>query len=141
MTKLWTELTAAIKSRIVDSDLHYLLAECILKADPSKSADAITELNQAIQLNSRSVSARTLRGKLQLQSGNAKQAVGDLELAHQIDPTSRSALYNLARADSALGKTEEAKSLLRQLNTQTPDALRELGDQRLKKALSGGNSQ
>ncbi len=136
-----SELKEALGSGIVDSDLHYLLAECILKADPSKSAEAITELNQAIQINGRSVSARTLRGKLQLQSGNARQAVGDLELAHQIDPTSRSALYNLARADSALGKTEEAKSLLKQLNSQTPDALGELSDQRLKKALSGDASQ
>jgi tetratricopeptide (TPR) repeat protein len=136
-----SELKAAIGSGIVDSDLHYLLAECILKADPSKSADAIAELNQAIQLNSRSVSARTLRGKLLLQSGNARRAVGDLELAHQIDPTSRSALYNLARADSALGKTEEAKALLKQLSTQTTDSLGELSDQRLKKALSGDPSQ
>lgn len=135
-----SELKTAIGSGIVDSDLHYLLAECILKTDPSKSADAIAELNQAIQLNSRSVSARTLRGKLLLQSGNARQAVGDLELAHQIDPTSRSALYNLARADSALGKTEEAKSLLKQLSTQTTDSLGELSDQRLKKALSGDPS-
>jgi tetratricopeptide (TPR) repeat protein len=136
-----TELKAAIGSGIVDSDLHYLLAECILKVDPAKSADAIAELNQAIQLNSRSVSARTLRGKLLLESGNARRAVGDLELAHQVDPTSRSALYNLARADSALGKTEEAKSLLKQLNTQTTDSLGELSDQRLKKALSGDPSQ
>jgi tetratricopeptide (TPR) repeat protein len=135
------ELKMAIGSGIIDSDLHYLLAECILKVDPAKSADAITELNQAIQLNSRSVSARTLRGKLLLESGNARQAVGDLELAHQVDPTSRSALYNLARADSALGKTEEAKSLLKQLSTQTTDSLGELGDQRLKKALSGDPSQ
>ena len=135
------ELKAAIGSGIVDSDLHYLLAECILKVDPSKSVDAITELNQAILLNSRSVSARTLRGKLLLESGNARQAVGDLELAHQVDPSSRSALYNLARADSALGKTEEAKSLFKQLNTQTTDSLGELGDQRLKKALSGDSSQ
>jgi hypothetical protein len=50
-------------------------------------------------------------------------------------------LYNLARADSALGKTEEAKSLLKQLNTQTTDSLGELSDQRLKKALSGDPSQ
>jgi tetratricopeptide (TPR) repeat protein len=136
-----TELEAAIKSGIVDSDLHYLLAECILKADPSKSAAALAELNQAIQLNTKSVSARTLRGKLLLESGNAKQAVDDLELAHQIDPTSRSALYNLARADSAIGKTEEAKSLFKQLNTQTTDSLGELSDQRLKKALGGDSSQ
>jgi tetratricopeptide (TPR) repeat protein len=136
-----TELKAAIGAGIVDSDLHYLLAECILKVDPLKSADAIAELNQAIQLNSRSVSARTLRGKLLLEGGNARQAVGDLELAHQIDPTSRSALYNLARADSALGKTEEAKSLFKQLSTQPTDSLGELSDQRLKDALGGGPSQ
>jgi hypothetical protein len=51
-------------------------------------------------------------------------------------PDSRSALYNLARAYSALGKAEKAKSLLAQLSTKTPDVLSELSDRRLKTALN-----
>jgi tetratricopeptide (TPR) repeat protein len=135
------EIKAAISSGIVDSDLHYLLAECMLKVDPTKTTDAMSELDRAIELNSKSVSARTLRGKLLLESGKPKQAVEDLELAHKVDPTSRSALYNLARADSALGKTDEAKLLFKQMSSQTEDSLGELSDQKVKRALNGEGSQ
>jgi tetratricopeptide (TPR) repeat protein len=135
------EIKAAISSGIVDSDLHYLLAECMLKVDPTKTTEAVSELDRAIELNSRSVSARTLRGKLLLESGKPKQAVDDLELAHKVDPTSRSALYNLARADAALGKADEAKSLFKQMSSQTQDSLGELSDQKVKKALNGEGSQ
>jgi tetratricopeptide (TPR) repeat protein len=131
-------LRAAIQAGIVDSDLHYLLAECMLKIDPAKSIQAIAELNRAINLNRKSVAARTLRGKLLLEAGRVKEAVTDLTLAHRIDPTSRSAAYNLARAEFKLGRTEEANSLFRQLQTQSGDSLSELSDQRLQKALAGG---
>jgi tetratricopeptide (TPR) repeat protein len=135
-----TCLRAAIQSGIVDSDLHYLLAECMLKLDPAKPIHAIAELNRAINLNSESVAARTLRGKLLLEAGRVKEAVADLTLAHRIDPTSRSAAYNLARAEFKLGRTEEANSFFRQLQTQSGDSLSELSDQRLQKALAGDAS-
>ncbi len=51
-------------------------------------------------------------------------------------PDSRSALYNLARAYSALGKAEEAKSIFSQLDATTPDVLSELNDRRLKSELN-----
>ncbi len=133
-------LRAALQSGIVDSDLHYLLAECILKIDPTKPTHALAELNRAIALNSKSVAARTLRGKLLLEAGRVKDAVTDLALAHRIDPTSRSAAYNLARAEFKLGKTENAKALFHQLQQQTGDSLSELSDQRLQRALAGETS-
>ncbi len=136
-----TELRAALDSGINDSDLHSLLAECMLKVDPSKTAAALAELDRAIALDGKSVSARTLRGKLLLESGNPKQAAQDLELAHQLDPTSRSALYNLARADTELGKTQEAKALFKQMNSQATDSVGELSDQRVKKVLGGDAAQ
>ncbi len=136
-----TELKAALDLGIHDSDLHYLLAECMLKVDPGKTADALAELDRAVEINGKSVSARTLRGKLLLESGKPKQAAEDLELAHKLDPTSRSALYNLARADTALGKTEQAKALFKQLNSQATDAVGELSDQRVKRVLNGDAPQ
>ena len=136
-----SEIRAAMQAGIADSDLHYLLAECMLKVDPTKTMDALVELDRAIELNSRSVSARTLRGKLLLESGKPGQAVDDLELAHKIDPTSRSALYNLARTDAALGKSDEAKLMFKQMSSQTQDSLGELSDQKVKKALNGDGSQ
>jgi tetratricopeptide (TPR) repeat protein len=140
-TNAIAELKAALGLGIKDPDLHYLLAECLLKVDPGKTPDALAELDRAIELNSKSVSARTLRGKLLLESGKPKEAAQDLELAHRIDPTSRSALYNLARVDTALGKTEEAKALFKQMNSQPTDSLGELSSQRVKKVLNGDASQ
>lgn len=133
-------LKAAIQSGIIDSDLHYLLAECVLKLDPAKPIQAIADLNRAINLNSKSVAARTLRGKLLLEAGRVNEAVADLTIAHRIDPTSRSAAYNLARAEFKLGRTQEANALFRQLQMQSGDSLSELSDQRLQKALAGGAS-
>jgi Flp pilus assembly protein TadD len=118
-------------------DLHYLLAECVLKTDPGKPIRALAELSRAIELNPKSVSARTLRGKLLLEAGHVEQAVTDLVLAHRIDPTSRSPAYNLARAEFKLGQTAEVKALFQQLQTETGDSLSELSDQRLQKALAG----
>lgn len=135
-------LQSAIGDGVVDADLHYLLAECLLKIEPIDQTRVLDQLNQAIELNSNSVSARTLRGKLLLDAGQAKRAVVDLELASHIDGTSRSAAYNLARAYRAEGKTKEAQSLFTRLRSETGDTLTELGDKRLNQALkpnSNGN--
>ena len=136
-----TALKAAIQSGVIDSDLHYLLAECMLKLNPTKPQEAIVELDRAIALNSASVSARTLRGKLWLEEDRPKDAAIDLQLAHRVDPTSRSATYNLARVYMALGKTEEAKQLYLQLNKESVDGVSELGDHKLKEALATGRKQ
>ncbi len=134
-------LQTALKQGIADSDLHYLLAECLLKVDPANSATALRELDRAIELNPDSVSARTLRGKLLLESAHPKEAMVDLESALHQDPDSRAALYNLARAYRALGKTSEAQALFRQLRDRTSDTLNEFGDKRLNEALDGQESQ
>lgn len=140
-TNAASELKKAIAAGIVDSDLHYLLAECLIKLDPPNSKDPLMELNRAIAIDSRSVPARSLRGKLLLEDGHPNQAVVDLRLALQIDPNSRSATYNLARAYSALGETAAAKPLFQKLSTHTTDSLHELSERRLKDALAGNPSQ
>jgi tetratricopeptide (TPR) repeat protein len=129
-------LRNAIGSGIVDSDLHYLLAECLLKLDSTNKSEIMGELDRAIELNPNSVSARSLRGKLLLDAGHIKEGAEDLEQAHRYDPTSRSAAYNLARAYRALGKTEEANLLFAQFRTQGSDGITELGKRRLTSALS-----
>ena len=132
------ELRSAMQAGVTSSDLEYLLAECLLKLDPTKPDVAIAELDKAIQLDGDSVPARTLRGKLLLAGGNPQKAVADLEIAHKIDPTMRSAAYNLARAYFAVGKREQAQALYQQLQTQTTDTVTELSDRRIKEVLSGG---
>jgi tetratricopeptide (TPR) repeat protein len=136
-------LRAAIGSGIADSDLHYLLAECMVRMDSSNSAGALAELNRAIELNPKSVSARTLRGKMLLEAGQPQDAVLDLRVARELEPNperdSRSATYFLARSYMALGKRDEAKALFAQLSSQFSsnnlDTLNELGDRRMKAVL------
>ena len=134
-------LQRALKDGVIDSDLHYLMAECLLKQDPANVEKALKELDYAVDLNAKSVAARVLRGKLLLESGRPKQAVADLELARQQDPQSRAALYNLARAYQAGGRTTEARALFRQLRSQSPDALNEITGARLNDALGKAGQQ
>jgi tetratricopeptide (TPR) repeat protein len=137
------ELKTAIRSGIVDSDLHYLLAECIIRMDSSSSPPALAELNRAIQLNPKSVSARTLRGKMLLEAGHPQDALVDLRVARELAPNperdSRNATYLLARTYMALGKRDQANTLFAQLSSQFSsnnlDTLNELGDRRMKAVL------
>jgi tetratricopeptide (TPR) repeat protein len=136
-------LKAAITSGIVDSDLHYLLAECILRIDPSNSATALAELDKAIQLNPDSVSARALRGSTLLEAGRPQEAILDLKTAQDLDPNpqrdTRNTTYLLGRAYIALGKRDEAKALFAQLGPQfssnKTDTLNQLSEKKMRAAL------
>jgi tetratricopeptide (TPR) repeat protein len=129
------EISQALRVGVKDPDLYYLLAEAMMRRDPNNSPKAMIELNRSVAMNPRQVQALSLRGKLRLQQHDLKDAVRDLELAHTIDPASPSATYNLARAYFALGKTEEAIALAKQLAAPGADAVSELSDQKLKSAL------
>jgi tetratricopeptide (TPR) repeat protein len=135
------ELDQAEQDGVHDSDLHYLKAECLVRRDPQNTAAVREELNSAIHLNPNSVSARVLRGKLELTAGEKENALRDLELAHKTDPQSRSAAYNLARAYQSLGRKQDAQLLFRQVSQQASDPLKELSDQRLNTTLKGEPSQ
>lgn len=134
-------LRSAQKAGISDADLDYLTAECLLKIDPADTQTALDYLNHAIELDRHSVAARTLRGKLLLDGNRPAQALGDLELAAKQEPSSRSAIYNLARAYRALDRPEDAEALFRQLRNQQTDTLSELGKARLSGALAGNGEQ
>ena len=129
-------LNEAIKGGVDDSDLHYLLAECLLKADNGNTNAALAELNRAVWMNAQSISARTLRGRLLLEAGHVEQALSDLEFASKHDPESRSAAYNLARAYRAAGRDADAKAIFQKFREQPASTLSETGDRRLNGALS-----
>lgn len=129
-------LNAAIKSGLEDSDLHYLLAECLLKAENGNIHVALKELNLAVADNADSTSARTLRGRLLLEAGHPDQALSDLEFANKHQPDSRSAAYTLARAYRAVGRNADAQAIFSKLRNQPASTLSEMGDRRLNDALS-----
>src|SRR6266852_4696200 len=136
-------LKNAIASGIVDSDLHYLLAECLIRIDGTDSATVLAELDRAIQLNPNSVSARVLRGERLLAAGRPQDALIDLKIARELEPNpqrdARNATYLLARAYVAVGKREQAKVLFAQLSRQfssdKADSLNRLSDHKMQAAL------
>jgi tetratricopeptide (TPR) repeat protein len=129
-------LQGALKDGIADADLHYLIAECLLKLHSANTDQALHELDRALELNTDLLSARTLRGKLLLEAGHPEKALADLEFANHRDRDSRAALYNLARAYRALGRVSDAQALFRQLRTETADTLNEFSNTRLNEALT-----
>jgi tetratricopeptide (TPR) repeat protein len=136
-------LRDAIASGIADSDLHYMLAECVLRIDPSNTRAALAELDQAIQLNPKSVPSRILRGETLLAARRPQDAVVDLKIARHLDPDPQrdtsNTTYLLGRAYAALGKRDQAKALFAQLGHQfgpnKTDTLNQLGDQKIQVAL------
>jgi tetratricopeptide (TPR) repeat protein len=136
-------LKDAIALGIADSDLHYMLAECALRVNAADSRTALSELDQAIQLNASSVSARVLRGMTLIDAGRPADAVVDLKRALDLNPNpqrdTRNAKYLLGRAYVALGRPEEAKSLFSQVGHQAAsgreDALNQLSEQKIRAAL------
>jgi tetratricopeptide (TPR) repeat protein len=136
-------LRDAMALGIADSDLHYMLAECVLRIEPSNATAALSELDRAIQLNPKSVPARVLRGETLLAAGRPQDAVVDLKIARELDPNPQrdtsNTTYLLGRAYAALGKREQAKALFAQLGHQfgpnKTDTLNQLGDQKIQAAL------
>jgi tetratricopeptide (TPR) repeat protein len=130
-------LETAFKDGIQDSDLHYLMAECLIKLNKNDSSEALNQLNEAIRLWPASVPARTLRGRLLLDSDQTLAAITDLESAHAADPAARSTIYVLARAYRKVGRGEQAASLFAQLHSTSPDILKEASERRLSDRLTG----
>jgi tetratricopeptide (TPR) repeat protein len=136
-------LRSAISAGIVDSDLHYLLAESLIRIDDTNPAMILSELNEAIRLNPNSVSARVLRGERLLEAGHPQDAIVDLKIARRLEPhperDARNATYLLARAYTAVGEREEAKVLFAQFSpqfsTNKTDTLDRLSNQKMQAAL------
>jgi tetratricopeptide (TPR) repeat protein len=136
-------LRDAIASGVADSDLHYMLAECLLRIGSRKLAAVLAELNLAIQLNPNSVPARSLRGATLLEVGRPQDAVADLKLARELDPNpqrdTRNTTYLLARAYAAIGRRDEANALFarvgHQYSSDRTDTLNQLSEQKMRAAL------
>ena len=126
----------AYRDGLQDSDLHYLMAETLLKTDAANSDAALAELDYALRLNPKSAAALTLRGRLLLDKGRPQEALAQLEAAQRNDPGSRSAIYNLARAYRVLGKKEQAELLFDELRSEQPDTLHEMSTRRFGETLA-----
>ena len=128
-------LRHAITAGVRDSDLHYLLAEVLLRSEPANPEAAIQELNRAIEVNPVSLSALVLRARLKIKSGATGQAKADLERARAIEPESRTVLYNLARVYQKSGQLQEAEKIFQYVRQDTANTVDEFGKKRLVKIL------
>lgn len=113
-------LNTAIQADIADSDIHYLLAECI-HAQHGSAASALQEVTEALRLDPSSAPALTLRGQLELQQDDTQFAIRDLERARTLAPQSNEVAYNLARAYQKAGRRQEARHLFQQVQTKSQD--------------------
>jgi tetratricopeptide (TPR) repeat protein len=128
-------LRHVIEQGIADPDIHYLLAETLLRLDPDNPAPVIEQLDRALAHDPNSVPALVARGKLLLQAGNAKGAAVDLERARAADPESRSAAFNLARAYQRLGRKEEADELLKHVRQDSQQTLEAFTNRKVRQVL------
>lgn len=113
-------LKTAIDGGFADSDVHYLLAECI-RAQHGPIDAARKEVTLALQMDAASAPALTLRGQLELQQGDTAAAVRDLTQARAIDPQSKEVAYNLARAYQKAGQRQKAQALFQQVQAESRD--------------------
>lgn len=113
-------LTTPIQGGFADSDIHYLLAEC-MRAQHAPVDAALKEVTLALQMDAASAPALTLRGQLELQQGDAAAAVRDLTHARAIDPQSKEVAYNLARAYQKAGQRQKAQALFQQVQAESQD--------------------
>ncbi len=128
-------LRRAARNGVADPDIHYLLAESLLRASPDEPGRALRELDRAIEIDRRSVPALVLRAKLKLHAGLAAQAILDLELARQVEPESRSVLYNLGKAYRQSKREMEARRLFEKIQHENTDSIAETSRKKLDKIL------
>ena len=130
-------LRKPVDEGFADSDVHYLMAECLLRSSPSSTAAVRKQLDRALALDATSVSARTLRAKLALEAGRPEEAAADLEKARAVEPDSRTVLYNLGRAYRMLGRQEEARALFQKVQQDSQATAADMGKKRLGRDRDG----
>lgn len=128
-------LNKAIARGVADPDLHYLLAESLIRSEPAAPAAVIPALNRAIALDPLFTEALVLRAKLHLQSGAVEQSVADLESARKVEPGSRTVLYNLAKAYRQSGRERQARELFQKVQDDTVAQVDTLAGKKIQKVL------
>ena len=72
-------------------------------------------VNRIFELNPDSAHGYFLKGAIQVNRGNMREAVGDLKLALSLDPNNADAMLQLARVYASCGQISAASSLVKKL--------------------------
>jgi tetratricopeptide (TPR) repeat protein len=92
--------------------VHYLLADILLKQNPSDTARPEKSLLRALELDPTLASARLALGKLYLRTERLDAAVEQLTRAAALDPNSAETHYQLGRIYTRQKRTAEAQAAL-----------------------------
>jgi predicted Zn-dependent protease len=90
-------------------ELHYYLGDIFLNQD--KAADALMELQRAVDLDPKLLPAHAVLARALMQAGKSREAIPHLEAAREIDQDG-SIHYQLSRAYQADGRTDAARTAL-----------------------------
>ncbi len=128
-------LRKSVREGSADADIHYLLAEDLLRASPEETAEVLREVNEALRMDGELVPALLLRAKLNLNGANAPLAVADLERARKLDPENRGVLYTLARAYQKSGRGSEAQVLFKTVRQDSATVLQDMSRKKVRDIL------
>ena len=104
-----------------DATLNYLLADVLMRSDPTPGspefADARAALQRALRARPDLAKAHAALGRLRLAGGDPGGAVQDLRAAVELDSRDRLALNQLVMAYRRLGRQADAEAVAAQLKT------------------------
>lgn len=118
-------LRAQLKKTPNDPDVSHLLAQVLIRqgATPGRPdfTEAILLLQRAVAAKPGLAAAHAALGKLYLKQGEAKKAQAELQVAIRLDPSERTAIYQLLLIYQEEGRTKEVTALKQKLR----DALKQ----------------
>lgn len=89
---------------------HYFLGSTLLDLD--RPQEAVSELEEALQLNSRSTNSSLLLGKAYAATGRERDALAAFLAVVDREPDHEAALFHLGTLHRKLGQSEEARKIL-----------------------------
>jgi cellulose synthase operon protein C len=104
------QLEQARRASRTDAHSRIMLASYFLALD--RAADALSVAREAVEIQPRSAPAVNTLGLAQLGTGDARSALAQFDLAHEIAPTMSGYLVNKARAEVAVGQGDAARRTL-----------------------------
>ena len=102
--------TECVRQDPIDYAGHYFLGSTLLDLD--RRHEAVSELKEALRLNSRSINTRLLLGKAYAAAGRERDALTEFLAVVDREPDHEAALFHLGTLHRKLGQSEEARKIL-----------------------------
>lgn len=137
-------LRQRLREKPDDAGLLYLLGEGLLRTGAPPGSDTYKEaqaaLEKSIRINPNLCLPHVSLGTIYLDEDRPNDAVKQLEQAHAIDPTERSAYSHLAVAYRRVGQMEKSKEVLNELKRLIEQERQNTRDKMRTAAEKSGNA-